>query len=120
MENPQRATVAFLCGCLYSGQGVQHIGIHDNVQGKFVPCTFSNNGGYISVFDHHRACYLTGHFPSFFDYGFSQYITLTKVNDNMFSVFDYHTGYYLSVTCNGGAITVFDYAKGSYFNYQLN
>ena len=121
MDNPQRATVAFLCGCLHSSQKkIMHNGVQDYARGIFVPCSFTNQGGHISVFDHQRSCYLSGFSQSFFDYGFSQYITLIKVNDNLFSVYDFKTNTYLSVTCNGDAVTIFDYATSKYYNYQLN
>lgn len=120
MENPQRAALAFLCGCIHNGLRTRHNGIHDYADGSFAQFSFNNNGGSVTVFDFQRSCYLTGRFPSFYDYGVSAYITLTKLNDNMFNVFDYHTSSYLSVTCNGTTVTVFDYANGNYFNYQLN
>lgn len=120
MENPQRATVAFLCGYLNNRTHKVYNGIYDNTCGCYVLCNLTNNGGSISVFDHNRKCFLTGRFPSFYDYGVSQYINLTRVNDNMFSVFDYHTCSYLSLTCQGASVTVFDYSIGRYFNYQLS
>lgn len=120
MDNPQRATLAFLCGCLNSRRVNVHSGIYDYEQQRHYPCSFSNNSGNVSVYDYHRRCYLTGIIPSFYDYGVSQYITLTKANDNMYSVYDYHSQSYLSVTCRGDEVTVYDYSKGRYFNYQLN
>lgn len=120
MDNPQRATVAFLCGCLSNKHSTSHNGIHDYAMGKYISLSYSNNGGNISIFDYTRGCSLNGRFPSFFDYGVAQYISLTRVGNSNYSVFDYNTSSYLSVTCNGNAVSVFDYAKGMYYNYNLN
>ena len=120
MENSQRTTVAFLCGCLHDKNNSIHSGIYDNAQGAvYVACSYVNNGGNVSIFDYRRNCFLTGHYPSFFDYGVSQYVSLTRVNDNLYNVFDYHTSSYMSVTCHGKQVSVFDYEKGLYFSYQL-
>lgn len=120
METAQRATVAFLCGYLNDRSGSSHSGIYDFAQGIFVPCSYTNIGGNVSVFDYKRSCYLSGRFPSFYDYGVYQYVSITQINDNLYNVFDFNTSLNLSVTCRGGHITVFDYQKGQYFNYQLN
>ncbi len=119
MENSQRATVAFLCGCLQSKDGIAHSSIYDYSQGTHVSCSYTNNGGNVSIFDYRRRCFLTGRYPSFYDYGVSQYISLTRVNDNLYNVFDYHTSSYMSVTCHGEQMSVFDYEKGQYFSYRL-
>ena len=119
MENLQRATVAFLCGCLQSKDGIAHSSIYDYSQGTHVSCSYTNNGGNVSIFDYRRRCFLTGRYPSFYDYGVSQYISLTRVNDNLYNVFDYHTSSYMSVTCHGEQMSVFDYEKGQYFSYRL-
>lgn len=121
MENPQRATIAFLCGCLNNVQiAVRYNSVYDYAQSAYVQCSFSNNGGSVSIFDYKRHCYLTGRFPSFYDYGVSQYITLSKVGGNAFSIFDYLSQSYLSVNCHGNTVTIFDYSRGQYFNYTLN
>lgn len=121
MENPQRATIAFLCGCLNNVLAAVHYSsVYDYARGEYSQCSYSNNGGNFSIFDYERQCYLTGRFPSFYDYGVSQYITLSKVGGNAFNVFDYLTRSYLSVTCHGNTVTIFDYSRGQYFNYALN
>lgn len=119
MEHAQRATIAFLCGCLHDKDSSVHSGLHDYMRGVNVAFSYVNNGGNVSIFDYGRKCYLTGRCPSFYDYGALQYVSLTMVNDNQFSVFDYHTSAYMSVTCHGKQVSVFDYEKGQYFNYQL-
>ena len=119
MENSQRVAVAFLCGCLQEKNGTIHSSIYDYSQGAYVSCSYSNNGGNVSIFDCGRNCFLTGRYPSFYDYGVSQYVSLTRVNDNLYNVFDYHTSSSVSVTCRGAQISVFDYEKGQYFSYQL-
>lgn len=121
MDNPQRATIAFLCGCLNNVQAAVHnSSVYDYAQKSYVQCSFNNSGGNVSIFDYGRRCYLTGRLPSFYDYGVSQYISLNKVGGNAFSVFDYHTRSYLSVTCHGNTVIIFDYTKGQYYNYTLN
>lgn len=119
MENSRRATVAFLCGCLQDMNGSIHSSIYDYSQGDHISYSYTNNGGNVSIFDYKRNCYLTGRYPSFYDYGVSQYVSLTKVSDNLYNVFDYHTSSYMSATCYGNQISVFDYEKGQYFSYQL-
>ena len=119
MDMSQRATVAFLCACLQGRTGSTHSSIYDYAQGTFVSCSYTNNGGNVSVFDYRRSCYLSGHFPSFYDYGVSRYVSLTRVNDNLYNVFDFNTSSNMSVTCHGKQVTVFDYQIGQYFNYQL-
>jgi hypothetical protein len=120
MDNNQRATVAFLCGCLHSSNLPSHTSVFDYSQNASVPCSFSNNGGQIMVFDYNRSCYLNGRYPTFYDYGVSQYITISKIGNNMYNVYDYHTSSFLSITCMGNNISVYDYALSQYFNYSLN
>lgn len=120
MDRGQRATVAFLCGCLYNKSGRRYTNVYDYSDRAFVACNYVNNGGSISVYDYRRGCYLTGSMPSFFDYGVSQYISINRVGDNMFNVYDYHSNKYVSVTCNGQSIALFDYSVGQYFSYSIN
>lgn len=120
MDNSQRATVAFLCGCLHGSQSASFTGVFDYSQNTFRFISFSNNAGLISIFDSARSCYLSGRYPTFYDYGVSQYIMLTKVGNNLYNVYDYQTGSYLSITCMGNSISVYDYANSQYYNYSLN
>lgn len=120
MDSNQRLTVAFLCGCLHNKNGRMFTNIYNCSTGQRSNYSYTNNGGNISIYDYNRNCYLTGRFPSFFDYGVSQYVSITKVNDNMFGVYDYHSRYYLTVTCNGQKITIFDYAVSQYFTFNIN
>lgn len=120
MDNSQRATVAFLCGCLSNQSGRQFNGVFDYSQGNYIACNYVNSSGSISVFDYQRGCYLSGRFPSFFDYGVSQYLSFTKLNNNSFSVFDYNTGNYITANCNGHSINIYDYSISQFFYYQVN
>ena len=112
--------MAFLCGYLANkGRNAWNC-VNDHTQNQTIVCSFSCKAGFITIFDLLRNCYLTGRYPSFYDYGVSQYIYLTKMGSNMFKVFDYATGTFLSVTCTENLVSIYDYSKGRYFNYSLN
>ncbi len=119
MDNSQRATVAFLCGCLSNLDGRKFNGVFDYSQGNNIACNYVNNFGCISVFDYQRGCYLSGRFPSFFDYGVSQSLSFTKINNNSFNIFDYNTGNYLTADCNGQSINIYDFSIRQPFYYQV-
>lgn len=119
MDSNQRATVAFLCGCL-KNDSKRFTSVYDYTQGTYVSCSYSNSGGNISIYDYRRSCYLTGRSSSFFDYGVSQYLAVNRINDNLFSVYDYHSSSYCSITCNGQFISLYDYSEGKYFSYYIN
>lgn len=120
MDNYQRATVAFLCGCI-NYQGAQRFtDIFDYSTSTHIACNYVNNGGNISVYDYRRGCYLSGNFPSFYDYGLSRYISITKTGSNLFSVYDYNSGNYVSINCNHHAVFLYDYSVGRTYSYQIS
>lgn len=120
MDNNRRTAVAFLCGCLHNNGGRRFTYIYDYSTNQHISYNFSNNGGNITIYDYNRGCYLTGRFPSFFDYGVSQYISITKVNNNTFSIYDYYSMNYITVTCNGQSIIIYDYTNGQHFTFSIN
>ena len=120
MDNRQRATIAFLCGCISANSGQRYTSIYDYSSHSFVSYNYTKNGDNISIYDYRRGCYLSGRYPSFYDYGIGKYISLNRNGSNSYSVYDYNIGHYLNVTCNGNTISVFDYSVGQYFNYQIS
>ena len=120
MDSHQRATVAFLCGNMSQTSGRRYSSVYDYSAGIYVSCNYVNNEGNISVYDYRRGCYLSGRMPSFYDYGLSSYISLTKINTNTYNIYDYHTGSYITVSCHSQIINVFDYSIGRTFQYQIS
>ena len=120
MDNQQRATVAFLCGCLHNKSGRRYYGVYDYSTGTHVACNYVNNSGNVTVYDYRRGCYLTGRTPSFYDYGLLSYISLTIINSCTYSIYDYHTGSYITVSCQSQIITIYDYSVGRAFQYQIS
>jgi hypothetical protein len=120
MDSKQRVAVAFLCGCLSNSSSQQYSRVYDYSTGVSSPFSIVNNGGNISIYDYSRRCYLTGREPSFFDYGVSHYISVNRVGDNLFSVFDYNSSSYCSVTCNSQSISIYDYSVGRYFSFSIS
>ena len=120
MDNQQRATVAFMCGNLSQKSGCHYSRIYDYSAHIYVSFNYVNNGGNISVYDYRRGCYLSGRMPSFYDYGLSSYISLTKINNNTYNLYDYHTGSYITVSCQSHLISIYDYSIGQTFRYQIS
>lgn len=120
MDSQQRATVAYLCGCLSEKSKRRFTSVYDYTTSAYVSCNYVNNGGNISVYDYRRGCYLTGRTPSFYDYGMSSYISLTQINNNSYNIYDYKTGSYIIVTCQSHLISIYDYSVGRTFQYQIS
>lgn len=120
MDNPRRASLAMLCGYLYGLCKNNSPSVYDFAQSKNISFSLNNNNGYVIIHDFDRKCDIAGSFPSYFDYGVSQYITLTKMGGNGFNVFDYKHSSYLMVTVNHGNISIFDYKDSQYYNYSIN
>lgn len=119
MDHQQRATVAFLCGNLTDKSGRRFASVYDYSTGTYVSCNFVNNSGNVSIYDYRRGCYLSGRMPSFYDYGLSSYISLTEINNNTYNIYDYHTGSYITVTCQSQLISIYDYSESRTFQYQI-
>ena len=119
MQSNQRATVAFLCGCINNQGAHRFTGIYDYSTSTNIACNYVKNGGNISVYDYRRGCYLSGNFPSFYDYGLSSYISITKTGSNAFSIYDYNSGNYAMITCNFPKVALYDYSEGRTYSYQI-
>ena len=120
MDNPQRAAVAVLCNYLLDNGQKGSLSVYDHAQQRHLQFMVMSNGDDVVIHDYDRSCDITGRFPSFYDYGVSRYINLTKVSSNVYNVFDYNQSSYLMVTVNGKSITVFDYQRSQYYNYSMN
>ncbi len=120
MDSHQQATVAFLCGNMSQKSGHRYSSVYDISAGIYVSCNYVNNEGNISVYDYRRGCYLSGRMPSFYDYGVSNYISLTKISENTYNIYDYNTGSYISVSCQSQLIVIYDYSIGRSFQYQIS
>ena len=120
MDNPQRATVAVLCSYIQNNQRKGSLSIYDYARQRHLQFMVMNNGNDVAVHDYERGCDMTGRFPSYYDYGVSRYITLTKEGTNVYNVFDYNRRSYLMVAINGSFVTIFDYEKSQYYNYSIN
>lgn len=119
MDNSQRVTIAFLCGCISARDGGKYTTIYDMGMHCRVSFNYTKNGDSISIYDYRRGCYLSGSVPSFYDYGVGKYISLNQNGLNSYSVYDYNMGHYLNVLCNGNTISVYDYSVSQFFTYLI-
>lgn len=116
MDNPRKASLAMLCGYLYGLRKNDSSSIYDFAQRKYISFALNNNDGHIIIHDFDCKCDITGCFSSYYDYCVSQYITLTKMCNNVYNVFDYMHCSYLMVTINDNNINIFDYKNSQYYN----
>lgn len=123
MDSSQRASIAFLCGCIHNenskSKNQNYSSIFDFSTDRNITFSVTSHSSYINIFDYDRSCYISGRYPTFFDYGVSQYFTINRINDNTYSIFDYKTNSYLTVTCSSHSITIFDYEVSNYFTYKI-
>lgn len=81
-------------------------------------CFFSNRGsnGFVNVYDQNRNNYITGYFPSIYDYSTNSYIQI-DVRDGMISGFDYGTSVFFTGNVFDTMVCLF--VNGQYYNYSF-
>jgi hypothetical protein len=118
-----RCAVAYVAGCLHSGQAAS--GVHDYDAGSHRSISGTVTPNHINVFDYGSGGgFITGPGSgsrfNLYHYGMAAHIELNSHGTNKYDGYDYKAGCHFSATVNDREISVYDYGAGKFFNYQLS
>lgn len=118
MKNDKRACFALVAATIINKQ--RYNGVYDMSLGTFASISSSGtNDSYLSFFDYNRGGYVSGNKMGLYDFPTSSHVSITIINNNVVSCFDYETVNYVQYTVNGSSVVAFDYQTGNNYNYSV-
>ena len=120
MKPNPRACVAFIAGCLISGQNA--LSVYDNSRKKYLSISGRLQPESVNIYDHDQECHISGNGNSgnfsLYHHGDSHHISLW-INGNRFNGYDHGTSSHFSGHVSGPLVKIYDHGEGSYFDYSV-
>lgn len=120
MKPHVRAAIAYIAGRLVSR--IMAGSVLDCSQCSFRLMSGTVDDYNVNVYDHEKKCCFNGTLNegsgSLYHHGDQHYVSFRLEND-LFTGFDYGSGHRFGGSVRGKSISVYDYEGGSYFNYII-
>ncbi len=121
MKDVTRRAVAFIAGCLISGEKAS--AIYDYSAAKYFNFSGKVSEKDISLYDHELNCNIIAGFGtvnsySLYHYGTKKHIAL-EIKQANFTGYDYDSGKHFQGSVANTAINIYDYETGQYYNFSI-
>ncbi|MDE1989753.1 MAG: hypothetical protein KGI82_04730 [Betaproteobacteria bacterium] len=111
-----RAGIAYIAGALASGK--TGAGVFDYAHCKNYVFSGSVNHAYVSVFDHHRQCHITGHPEQLYDQGQEVFISII-LSSTHFTGYDFCDSRAFCGDVDGSTVTFHEQDSMTRFSFRI-
>ena len=116
MNQNTRACIAYIVGRIVNNGNPT--AVYDYSQSKSINISGKVSGSYVNIYDHERACVVSGTLPELYDHCLSASILL-NLQGAKFQGHDYgeHNDYTGSIS--GKTVSIYDFGESANFQYQV-
>ncbi|QKE72669.1 hypothetical protein HPK19_07545 [Arthrobacter citreus] len=121
MKDETRAGIAYIS--LRLATGTSKNDVYDYNSGRYISINGEVTSQRVNVYDYDVGCFISGNGNNdkfnLYHYGVNQFIDLKKLGKNKFGGYDYDENNHFECTVSGNSVSVYDYEKGTFFEYSF-